>query len=56
MEERTVINTQGKSTTLRTIIPATVRKVLDLKPKDKLVWNIKTNGNTEITIYKEQRE
>ena len=54
VEEKTVINSQGKSTTLRTVIPSTVKKALGLKPKDKIVWHIKTNGTTEVTIRKEE--
>lgn len=60
MEERTTVNSQGKSSTLRTVIPSTVKKILDLKPKDKLVWQItQSEGTSEITteikIYKESK-
>lgn len=60
MEERTMVNSQGKSSTLRTVIPSTVKKILNLQPKDRLVWQImQTEGNseiiTEIKVYKESK-
>lgn len=38
----------------KTVIPVVIMELLNLKPKDKLVWNINnTNDGVKITIEKE---
>jgi len=39
-----VVSAGSKVTTVRTVIPKSIRQSLDLKAKDKLHWNVEYDG------------
>lgn len=55
LTKKMVVNKQGKTTTLKVMIPAIVRDILELKEKDELIFELHPETRS-VTLTKYKKE